>query len=147
MQVSVYTWNHRTCQPWFVGELARRVNLSAGDHDNDFASSVPETKRLLEIRKPVYFEDDSGALGQCAICGKRGSFYRCHSCGTLAHVSCLGSTFECPRCVKEPLAAFDATKHGGVRRERLAKGSIVPPVPIEKAVSYTHLTLPTILRV
>ena len=73
------------------------------------------------IRLPVYFEDDPGTIGNCAICNKRGCFHRCVDCGMLTHMGCLGSTFQCPRCSKSTLAEFEAAKHGGLRRHKYEK--------------------------
>ena len=42
----------------------------------------------------------------------------------LAHLGCLGSAFECPRCSSSPLPSFESAKHAGLRRFRFAKGDI-----------------------
>ena len=88
---------------------------------------LPELHRVLRLPRPIYFEDDPGSLGLCSVCGKRGTFFRCTSCGLLAHLSCLGSTFECPRCSQKPLPDFVPWHHGGLRRTRFEKGTICPP--------------------
>ena len=57
----------------------------------------------------------------------------CTACGMLAHLSCLGSTSECPRCSNKPLPDFIPWQHGGIRRAKFEKGTIRhPPVGLEK---------------
>ena len=61
---------------------------------------------------PVFFEDDPGGAGHCAVCGGRGALNRCLQCGLLVHMKCApptlpGRPVNCPRCVTPDSAEIE----------------------------------------
>merc|ERR1712032_422413 len=52
-----------------IGTIAR--------YSDDTAPVDAAFRAAIDIRVPVYFEDDHTGVGTCAICGKRGAFGRC----------------------------------------------------------------------
>ena len=117
--------NGKSSRPSVVNNLAEKLELRVCRTDQDLQGLEPEVTRLLGIPLPVYFEDDVESLGICAVCGKRGSFHRCVACGLLAHLSCLGSTFECSRCSTAPFPDAASVTQLGLRRHRFAKGTLL----------------------
>ena len=118
--VQVTTDPSKRCRPSFCGAVARICGLEC-NKKSELNRHAEEVRRLLRRRVPVFFEDDPGSLGMCAVCGKRGSFHRCCSCGMLTHLACLGSTFECPRCSTAPFPEFELAKHGGIKNHKFQK--------------------------
>ena len=76
-----------------INGVARKLGLVVRSFGTEFDQELPELRHVIRLPRPVYFEDDLGGFGFCAVCGKRGTFYRCSACGLLAHLSCVGSTF------------------------------------------------------
>ena len=112
----------------FGRQLAEKAGFERLDLSSDFKeleSHAEETRRLVSLNRPVYFEDDPGSLGMCSICAKRGCFHRCVACGMLTHLGCLCSTFQCPRCSTSPLPAFNSTMHGGLKKQKFQKGTLM----------------------
>lgn len=115
----------------FARELGAAIG-SVARPDKDLEPVFAVFKEYLGRRPPVYFEDDPSGMGACTICGKRGAFGRCTSCGLLSHLTCLaperpGREPQCPRCASAPktLDGVDSSKVGLARR-RFKAGALAP---------------------
>ena len=63
-------------------------------------------KTVLQVRPPIFLEDNPTGLGECGIRDKRGALGRCTRCGLLMHYTCIapnasGEAQKCPRCTTE----------------------------------------------